>query len=443
MHNRHRVGSGLDTASVLSDVDTFSCNDDNVSADSQKMVETPVTRTITSNRGVHFKTVTSDETNATTVDNSARLEIECIDDSCLNTDEDTLERRKGRSGILEAASIVCRTKTITGSEFNALGTLLFIVNVVVNAGIYWSCYAISINNTEYAKPASEKKFAICTYIVGLAWLILQICCTVGYCLRKREHPLVRSRGVEFMATVLVTAVSCGLLSCINGLHEIRVVEINSTVLSVIVCIRLIAIVVLVGAQLARQRLIYVLFVKSVFSRTETRNVYRFTYAAVFVWAVVINIPLVVLNAIDPNKYVTYTDVCILVGTQVMLFGLLYYTWLSRMVTQAFSDWRTNLQVGVVIAAASLLTFILRHTVWNVTYSPNGPTSVSGSMLRGVLTYFAVSVVVVQMFGMIAIVVYFNIETGIDLNPNCMFASGRHMPPNFGPDGKSIGGHRKS
>eukprot|EP01134_Creolimax_fragrantissima_P007215 CFRG7215T1 len=335
-------------------------------------------------------------------------------------------------GVLKAIRSVYNTRKINGEEYSIIGRWAFLANLLLNAAVYWPVFALCLVFANSIDVSTSEK-AVGIY-ASLACLIIVCClmvCTTGYCLYNYEHPLVRSRGMEYIVAVLVSAVIVVLCSYVLMLHYIGVADLKSDAVAfVLECIHTVSITVMVGVQAARQHLIYCLFVRYPFERYKrSRSSYRSAYALLLVWSLVGLIPLVVLFVV----YSSFTLSMMLLRAlpaAVMLLVLFYYTWLSRNVSQAFSDWRSTVRVGIVLSLGTVLMGIIHSTVFRSSSPYNiarEDTATAGSVYLSLyMSLFLVAVVSTEMFGMIAAIVYFRLQTDGDLDPKSLFVNAWHV-----------------
>ncbi|KNC79577.1 hypothetical protein SARC_08038 [Sphaeroforma arctica JP610] len=350
--------------------------------------------------------------------------------------------------------LVYETKQITGRDYNIFSRWFLLVSGVVNGLVFGGMCMMATDGRKYWGTFKDKRCIIIMSTLGVFLLLAYTCGLLGYCLARRDHPLIRARGNVYLIIVLLSVVCAALNTWMtlqrgSGIFGTQVVwyTVNST-------IRVGAVMTFLGAQVVRQRLIYLLFVLHAMDSSPPRFVNAKTYAWVTLWTAIVCIPVAVLLAIDANQYDRIVSIIASLGWVIMLVILAYYTYLCRSVTQAFSDWRTNLFVGVVVTVSAVGVFIVQNTIFTSTdvkvhetrpdgavYSVPDGVNLIELYFRGFLTFWVLSVCVLQLFAGMVTIVFFDLHLSHDLDPKYVYEMSKEKTTpedTYGPDRTAVG-----
>ncbi|KNC86884.1 hypothetical protein SARC_00979, partial [Sphaeroforma arctica JP610] len=132
-------------------------------------------------------------------------------------------------------------------------------------------------------PVSEKTVAIITILIGCCYTIIQVFLTVGYWLWHHTNPLMMTRGRLYMTIILITTSTAVILQTLLTMTELGIPIVPHWLYVLMEAVKHFSWLVFLGAQVARQRLLYRIFVASAF-RIEDTNMTG-SFAVVILWAI--------------------------------------------------------------------------------------------------------------------------------------------------------------
>ncbi|KNC86885.1 hypothetical protein SARC_00980 [Sphaeroforma arctica JP610] len=147
-----------------------------------------------------------------------------------------------------------------------------------------------------------------------------------------------------------------------------------------------------------------------------------SFAVVILWAIYGAGSTATLAVLQPTEHwwiLMFANV--ILPSQAVLLALLYYSWKSRHIFKAFSDWIDNLLAASNTIMLPTIDLILRITVFDSgAPSRTNPPSIETILVNTFLIFGDVSLCVVQLFGKLAFIQFSNIKIATDLDPRHLF-----------------------
>ncbi|KNC75090.1 hypothetical protein SARC_12378 [Sphaeroforma arctica JP610] len=349
------------------------------------------------------------------------MEGSCVSEDgtrrCSSKTESLLRPEYQSNNPFVLLKYIYKTRQITGHEYKVLSFYLFVISVAYNLIVYWLAFAVIVQNTQVTD--ANKNVLVYVSAAVLLHLILQILVSGGYCVYNHKRPLPKSRMVIHMTLCTVLALVVPCMTYLIMLCNLRIVQFGWKYTPLVVmCIGQLVLNVLIGLQVCRQRVIYHLFVESLYTPTLSTHIYEYTLGAILVLAVLCLVPFVFITLHYGESAAMWIPLIPCLEELILVFVLMYYTYISRNVKESFSDWRANMRVGAVITSATILNYVLSvHVLAPNTLDLVSPTNVAYIILPMYLTLFTLGVCLLDIFLMITLITAFQLNIQGTLDPS--------------------------
>ncbi|KNC74141.1 hypothetical protein SARC_13302 [Sphaeroforma arctica JP610] len=280
---------------------------------------------------------------------------------CVNTDTKDVDI-SGPLGHISSTSIrgkgflACwremrETAKCTESQFKTIGTGVYAIAML--AAIFLNSPLLLVGNN-LVEVATGVELAVVATLCSIC--MVTTAALSGYILYRRKNSLCRCRGRLFMVYALVASLSIVLAFAVLYADLIGVIDYSwgGPLLVMMVHIGLNE---LLCACVARQRIVYVLFVKHRYVIISTSEYVR--TIAVLQLPCIISVPtqLLIYPTVGSETYRVASAVVIVISLVLYSFILAYYTYMCRNVSLSFSDWRVYARfcTTILVTAAVILT----------------------------------------------------------------------------------------
>ncbi|KNC76129.1 hypothetical protein SARC_11359 [Sphaeroforma arctica JP610] len=328
-------------------------------------------------------------------------------------------------GLTDTIRNVRDTRSITGEEFNTLSLWLFICSFVFNGAVCGVMFYFFSFNSHFADD--DNTIVLYVTLGVLCLVLLEVALTAGYCLIRRNAPLLKCRVrthmfINFLMMVIVVLVAFPI-----SVDDLGIANLPEPVRIALLGTQSLAVSIAVASQVARQRLIYVLFgIGSRINQTEPKWAYGITLIFLCSTSILTMIPFVFLYKFEDGRYRDWSELPITILSILYVCLLLVYTYLthsSQGVNESYSDWRSNVRVGLVLTMAILFSCAAKHGFTRAFKESNF------LLLPTYVALFTVAVVILDIFGTVALITAMGYELKGRLDPQrTKFSSSHHALP---------------
>ncbi|KNC79653.1 hypothetical protein SARC_07955 [Sphaeroforma arctica JP610] len=316
---------------------------------------------------------------------------------------------------------ILSTRVFSSHDFQILNRYLFVSNILCNGLTYGVLFGVCfIETSTNINNDYQKTVVLICSLCAVSVLFLQLMCTAIYMLYKRDHYFVRSRGVVYIATIAICAWLIGVFHAWMTFVYLGFFHQPNWLMIIDACASQAFVLGILGAMSAHQRLVYFLCKKYIYRDDIPKHLFISTFTLAVLWDMLVVAALAVIAIFNRPNCRAYLDTIAVVGIHFALFWLMKYSIKSRSIRPAYSDAGSNIVLSVVISAVSVTVYILQQTVLHNTamcrFKAAKHYPLPGMYLRFYSELFCSSIAVVQLFGLIAVVVYFELEPTRDMDP---------------------------
>ncbi|KNC79165.1 hypothetical protein SARC_08429 [Sphaeroforma arctica JP610] len=316
-------------------------------------------------------------------------------------------------GIIGTLRNIRKNQSVTGVEYNTISFWLFLCSLTFNGVVIGVIYYFVDSRTFLIQDDHNVAFY---GTLGVSLLtLLEIITSAGYCIYKRSEPLPKSRLTAHLAVQCASLTTLTILTCVVTVDYLRIITVPEAVKITLIAVRWLAIGVSLGALVARQRLMYIIFSSSIKVRRNAQRVYLGTISFCTFICVIMLIPFVIIYMADDGMYRKWALLPLAILSCFSLVVLLLYTYKTK-ATPVFSDTRSNVRIALVLCIALVVSYVVGRLV--LAPEPSEvtlETKMSFVLLPAFLGLFSVCVVVNELFGTIALITYlgYDLRGGID------------------------------
>ncbi|KNC84695.1 hypothetical protein SARC_03100 [Sphaeroforma arctica JP610] len=315
---------------------------------------------------VRFEDVAEEAHSSSSYNPESKSQILCDPKSSnsITTDESLPERRNTsvETGF-STFKRIWREKKIAQADFEIVAHWAVIGNVLavlIFYGVMYTWCALVLDTQDPSKVAmpwgNNDTIVVLVTITFCTTFMLIVVCT-GCCIWKRDHPLVKARGIVFVSGIGITALlvsvtqySIVLTYFLPTLWEGRKHHLN-TYLAMGEYITVTSTLALI---VAREGIIFMIFIQTPYrGKISYNGHFAKVVGGMFILSLFSFMPYLLATVLDWEGRIYYT-LFVLIPWEVAIGVLAYYTYRTRDVSSSFSDWKSNFRIGIVLAVGSNL-----------------------------------------------------------------------------------------